>query len=259
MDIKEKLSQDDLALLNTNKAYRLLISQKNPDIEKVLEFLRYERRKKELQIELIKMQSWVVRRNKRIMIIFEGREMAGKGSAILTFAQHLNPRNMRIVALPAPTPIQKRQWYFRRYIQAFPLPGEIVFFDRSWYNRAIVEPVNGFCSRSKYNRFMSEVNPFEEMIMNDGIQLIKFYFSIDKEEQAKRLKEVKKDPLKKWKISEVDLNSLDLYDKYTEYKEKMFEVTDRNNSPWIKIDANSAYHARIKAMEYVLDQVMYST
>lgn len=256
---KLQLTEEDIDLLNTNKAYRRILAEKNPDILQILRRLKYERKLRELQIELIKMQSWVVRRKKRLMILFEGREMAGKGSAILSFAQHLNPRNMRIVALPAPGPIQKRQWYFRRYIQAFPLPGEIVFFDRSWYNRAIVEPANKFCTKSKYNKFMSEVNPFEEMIMNDGIQLFKFYFSISKEEQAKRLKEVKKNPLKKWRISKVDLDALDLWDEYTKYKEKMFEVTDRNNSPWIKINADDAYVARIEAIEYILKHVMYAS
>ncbi len=132
-----------------------------------------------------------------------------------------------------------------------------MFFDRSWYNRAMIEPVNGFCSNAKYNKFMSEVNPFEEMIMNDGIQLIKFYFSITKEEQERRLEIVKKDPLKKWKLSKVDLSALDLWDQYTEYKEKMFDATNRNNSPWIMIDANDPFKARTEAMEYVLDQVMY--
>jgi polyphosphate kinase 2 len=250
-------TKEELELLNSGRAYRLMLSKKQVDVPAILRTLKYEKRKKELQIELIKMQNWVVTRNKRIMILFEGREMAGKGSAILEFAEHLNPRNMRIVALPKPSVIQKRQWYFKRYIQEFPLPGEIVFFDRSWYNRAMIEPVNGFCSKSKYNKFMSEVNPFEEMIMNDGIILIKFYFSISKKEQAKRLKEVKDNPLKKWRISQVDLKALDYWDKYTEYKEKMFEVTDRNNSPWIKIEADDAYQARILAMEYVLSQVMY--
>ena len=252
-----KFTKSDLESLNSNKAYSMILSQKNPDIPGILKQIKYEKRKTELQIELIKMQNWIVTRNKRLMIIFEGRELAGKGSAILEFAEHLNPRNMRIVALPAPTPRQKRQWYFRRYIQEFPQPGEVVFFDRSWYNRAMIEPVNGFCTKSKYNKFMLEVNPFEEMIMNDGIQLIKFYFSISKEEQKRRLDLVKKNPLKKWTISKVDLDSLKLWDKYTEYKERMFEITDRNNSPWIKIEADDALSARIQSMEYVLSQVMY--
>lgn len=252
------LSQEDLNLLNSGKGYRYLLESKHPDVEQVLRRIKFEKRTKELQIELIKMQTWIAKRHKRLMILFEGRELAGKGSAILTFAQHLNPRNMRIVALPKPNQIERRQWYFRRYIREFPQPGEIVFFDRSWYNRAIVEPVNKFCSTGKYNKFMNEVNSFEEMLMNDGIHLIKFYFSISKEEQIRRLKFVKNNPLKKWKVSQVDLDSIKLWDDYTAYKEKMFEVTDRNNSPWIKIDANDAYKARLQAMEYVLSQVMYA-
>ena len=164
---------------------------------------------------------------------------------------------MRMVALPEPTIMQKRQWYFRRYIREFPLPGEIAFFDRSWYNRAIVEPVNKFCSKNQYKKFISEVNSFEEMIMNDGIQLIKFYFSINKKEQERRLKEVKKNPLKKWKISKLDLKALDLWDDYTFYKEEMFKTTNRNNAPWVVLDANNSLQARLKAMQYVLDQVIY--
>jgi len=251
------LREQDMMLLNSKKGYRFILNQKNPDISEVLLRLHFEKRKKELQIEMIKMQAWIVKRRKRLIIVFEGREMAGKGSAILQFAQHLNPRNMKMVALPKPTIMQKRQWYFRRYIREFPKPGEIVFFDRSWYNRAMVEPVNGFCSKSKYNKFMNDVNPFEEMIMNDGIHLIKFYFSISKKEQKRRLDLVRNNPLKKWRLSEVDENALNLWDKYTEYKEKMLEVTNRNNSPWVIIDANNPYKARIEAMEYVLSQVMY--
>ena len=252
-----KYTKEELTLLNSKKGYELLISAKKPDIEDILRRLRYEKKKKELQIELLRMQNWVVERQKRVMILFEGRELAGKGSAILEISQHLNPRNMRIVALPKPNALQKRQWYFRRYVQEFPMPGEIVFFDRSWYNRAMIEPVNGFCTRNKYNRFLSEVNPFEEMIMNDGVQLMKLYFSISKEEQERRLKSVVKNPLKKWKISSVDRNSIKFYDEYTWYKERMFEITNRNNSPWKVINANDSYSARIEAMEYILSQAIY--
>lgn len=256
-DVNE-FSGKDLELLNSKQAYKYFLLEDRPDANKILRRLKNEKRVMELQIELIKMQTWIANRKRRLMILFEGREMAGKGSAVLTFSEHLNPRNMRIVALPKPTPIQNRQWYFRRYIQEFPNPGEIVFFDRSWYNRAMVEPVNKFCTKSKYNKFMAEVNSLEEMVMNDGIQLIKFYFSISKEEQIKRLENVQKNPLKKWKVSKVDLESIALWDEYTKYKEKMFEVTDRNNSPWIKIEADDMMQARIQAMEYVLSQVMYT-
>ena len=251
------LSKADIDLLNSNKSYRYLLRESNPDYNQVLRRIKYEKRIKELQIELIKMQSWIVRRNKRLMVLFEGRDFAGKGSAIRKFAEHLNPRNMRSIALPKPTLVEKRQWYFRRYIKEFPMPGEIVFFDRSWYNRAIIEPVNGFCSKNKYGKFMNEVNSFEEMIMNDGIQMIKFYFSISKEEQKRRIQVVKNNPLKKWKLTELDLKAQKLWDVYTDYKIKMFEVTDRNNSPWIKIDADDYYTARIEAMEYVLSQIIY--
>jgi len=247
----------ELEILNSNKAFRKLLKDPVLDYKKTLESLKYESKVTKLQIELIKMQSWIAKRNKRLIVIFEGRDFAGKGGAIRQFAQHLNPRNMRMVALPVPTIMQKKQWYFRRYVREFPLPGEIVFFDRSWYNRAIVEPVNKFCSKNKYKKFMSDVNPFEEMIMNDGIQLIKFYFSINKDEQIRRLKEVRRNPLKKWKISKLDLKALDLWDDYTHYKEEMFKVTNRNNSPWVILDANDSLNARLEAMQYVLDQVLY--
>ena len=255
MQIVEKINKGDLDLLNSKRGLKYLLSQEKPDYKKVLERLKYERRLKELQIELIKMQTWVVKRNKRVMIVFEGRDFAGKGGTIKKFSEHLNPRNMRSVALPKPTIMQKRQWYFRRYIEEFPLPGEIVFFDRSWYNRAMVEPVNKFCSKKQYNQFMNEVNPFEEMLINDGIELIKFYFSISKKELKKRLKDVESNPLKEWKLSPIDLKAVDLWDEYTIYKERMMKETNRNNSPWIVINANNVEKAHIQAMEYVLAQV----
>ena len=257
MKIAEAINKEDLDLLNSNKGLKYLLSRKEIDYKSVLEKLKYERRIKELQIELIKMQTWVVKGNKRVMIVFEGRDFAGKGGAIKKFSEHLNPRNMRSVALPKPTVIEQRQWYFRRYIEEFPLPGEIVFFDRSWYNRAMVEPVNQFCSKKQYNRFMSEVNQFEEMLINDGIELIKFYFSISKNELKNRLKDVKSNPLKKWKLSPIDFKAIDLWDEYTMYKERMMEQTNRSNSPWIVIDANNVQKAHLRSMEYVLSHVNY--
>ncbi|MEQ9064613.1 MAG: polyphosphate kinase 2 [Vicingaceae bacterium] len=252
-----ELSAEDLDLLNSKKGLKYLLRQKDLNYKEVVENIRYEKRIKELQIELIKMQSWIVQRNKRVLVIFEGRDFAGKGGAVRKFSEHLNPRNMRSIALPKPSASQKRQWYFRRYIREFPLPGEIAFFDRSWYNRAMVEPVNGFCSKNQYNRFMSEVNQFEEMIMNDGIELIKFYFSISKSELKRRLQEVKQNPLKKWKLHALDFKAIELWDKYTSYKEAMLEKTHRNNSPWVIVDANDIKKAHIESMEHVLSQVIY--
>lgn len=251
------ISKKDLDLINSKKGIKYMLFEKEVDHRKVIDRIKYENRVRELQVELIKLQAWVVKRNKRVMIIVEGRDFAGKGGAIKKFAEHLNPRNMRSVALPKPTPIQKRQWYFKRYVEEFPLPGEIVFYDRSWYNRAMVEPVNKFCSKNKYKKFMNEVNQFEEMIMNDGIELIKFYFSITKSELEFRLKKIKSDPLKNWKISSVDKNAIDKWDEYTSYKDKMMEVTNRNNSPWVIIDANNMQKAHISAMEHVLSQIIY--
>ena len=254
---KYKIGKKDLDILNSNRAFRYMIEQDDLDIQEVLTQIKYEKRIKELQIELIKLQNWIVERQKRVMILFEGRDFAGKGGAIRIFSEHLNPRNMRSVALPRPTAIQKRQWYFRRYIKEFPQPGEIVFFDRSWYNRAIVEPVNRFCSKNQYNKFMMEVNQFEEMIMNDGIELIKFYFSISRDELKTRLKAVQNNPLRKWQVSTLDIKAIDLWDQYTEYKEKMMDHTDRNNSPWIIIDANDSRKAHVESMEYVLKHIMF--
>ena len=257
MQNAEHINKEDLDLLNSNRGLKYLLSQNEINYKRVLEKLKYECRIKELQIELIKMQTWVVKGNKRVMIIFEGRDFAGKGGAIKKFSEHLNPRNMSSVALPKPTVTQKRQWYFRRYIEEFPLPGEIVFFDRSWYNRAMVEPVNQFCSKKQYHKFMSEVNPFEEMLINDGIELIKFYFSISKNELKKRLNDVQSNPLKKWKLSPIDFKAIHLWDEYTMYKERMMEHTNRNNSPWVVIDADNVQNAHLRSMEYVLSRVNY--
>ena len=181
-----------------------------------------------------------------------------KGGAIRRIAAHINPRHYRIVALPKPTPEEEGQWYFQRYVNRLPKPGEIVFFDRSWYNRAIVEPVNGFCTQKEYETFMGQVNAFEQMIIESGTYLIKFYFSITKAEQASRFKDIKKDPLKKWKMTPVDERAQELWNEYTAYKKKMFAQTNLPTSPWVIIDANRKTFARIEATEYVLKTIPYN-
>lgn len=251
-------SDKDLKLLNSNKAIRLMLQQGdeiNP--EKVLRYVKYERSLEELQVELIKMQQWVIEHGKRVCLLFEGRDAAGKGGAIRRVTHHLNPRNYRVVALPKPTDQERGQWYFQRYINKLPNPGEIVLFDRSWYNRAVVEPVNGFCTEEEYERFMSEVNNFEQMITNDGMILIKFYFSITKSEQERRFNDIASNPLKRWKMSPVDAQAQELWDLYTEYKERMFEHTDTENSPWTILKANRKTVARVEVIKHLLASVPY--
>ena len=177
-----------------------MLKSEEIDIEKALRYARYEDRLKKFQSKMVDLLHWVNTEEKRVVIIFEGRDAAGKGGAIRRMTHNLNPRLINIVALPRPTEVEMGQWYFQRYVKNLPDPGEMVFFDRSWYNRAVVEPVNGFCTAEQYDRFMDEVNDFERMIINDGIILLKLYFSITREEQRKRFEEIRKDPLKKMEI-----------------------------------------------------------
>ncbi len=211
-----------------------------------------------LQIEMVKMQKWAQETNQRIAILFEGRDSAGKGGAIMRFVRFINPRGYRIVALPKPTEIEKGQWYFQRYIKELPNPGEIVFFDRSWYNRAVVEPVMGFCTEEQYNTFISDTVSLEKMLIKDGVQIFKFWFSIDFEEQKKRLHERKTDPLKQWKLSTVDMQAEMKWDDYTHYKTLMFEKTSWEGCPWVTIIGNHKEKARLEAMRYVLNNLAYT-
>ncbi len=229
--------------------------QVNP--KKALRFAKGEFEVEHLQIELIKLQHWVIKNKKRVCILFEGRDAAGKGGAIRRITHHLNPRHYKVIALPKPTNVERGQWYFQRYIQNLPIPGQITFFDRSWYNRAVVEPVNGFCTEKEYDRFMNEVNNFEEMITADGMILIKFYISIDKKEQHDRLEEIKANPLKQWKLTPVDLKAQDLWEKYTYYKEQMFSRTNTSRNPWMIVEANRKITARIKVMRHILKTIPY--
>ena len=199
----------------------------------------------------------MIENNQRVCILFEGRDAAGKGGAIRRLTHHLNPRNYRVVALPKPTEQERGQWYFQRYINALPNPGEMVMFDRSWYNRAVVEPVNGFCTQEEYERFMSEVNHFETMITNDNIILIKLYFSISKKEQQRRFDEIRRNPLKRWKMSPVDDRAQELWEVYTEYRKRMFEHTDTEANPWVVFKADRKTQARIKAIQHVLATIPY--
>ena len=210
-----------------------------------------------LQTEMVRMQNWLIENRKRLIILFEGRDSAGKGGAIMRFIRYINPRFYRVVALNKPTDDEKEQWYFQRYITHFPKPGEIIFFDRSWYNRAVVESVMGFCTEAQYKLFMKQVIQFEDMIIEDGIMLIKLWFSIDQHEQTKRLEERKSNPLISWKLSSVDLQAQLKWDDYTFYKEKMFLETGTEKSPWVVIKGNNKDIARKEAIRYVLNSVQY--
>jgi len=257
---KEKninFSKKDLKLLNKNKALIDLISKDNTTLTKTLRYVRFERELKKLQVEMIKLQNWNSEKNKKIIIVFEGRDSAGKGGAIRRAIQNLNPRKLKVVALPKPTKTEQGQWYFQRYVEHFPRNGDIVFFDRSWYNRAVVEPVNGFCSAEQYENFMGYVNDFEKMITDDNIILLKLYFSISKETQKKRFNEIKNSPLKKWKFTEVDSKAQDFWDEYTKYKDKMFKKTNTKVAPWNIILADRKTDARISAIKLVLDNIPY--
>lgn len=252
-----QLSPEDLGRLNTNKGLLHLLKAKDIRVREVLEEIKYEEELVKLQIELVKLQRWVQNTNKRVVVIFEGRDAAGKGGTIRRFTEHLNPRAMRVVALPKPTEAEKGQWYFQRYTVQLPNPGEIVFFDRSWYNRAVVEPVNGFCTKTEYNRFIQQVPEFEHMLYEDGITLIKFWFSISKEEQEKRFESRKVNPLKQWKLSPIDETAQDKWDLYTHYKEEMFSKTHTSYSPWILVKANNKLRARLESIRYVLNLLPY--
>ncbi len=252
-----KLTEEELTQINTKKALRELLLSKNIDISKTLYKLKYEQELEKLQIELVKLQRSVQLKGRRIAIIFEGRDAAGKGGSIRRFIEHLNPRTARVVALSKPTEIEKGQWYFQRYSQALPNPGEIVFFDRSWYNRAVVEPVMGFCTDRQYEIFMQQVPEFEHMLYEDGVEVIKFWFSISKETQAERFDARRTDPLKQWKISPVDEKAQENWEKYSKFKEEMFSKTHTSYSPWIIVKANDKKKARLESMRYVLSILSY--
>jgi len=253
----EYILLEDLKKLKSIKRLAKLIRRKNQTVELILNRLEYEDKLDNLQVELVKMQRWIQENNKRIVVLFEGRDAAGKGGAIRRFIEHLSPRGYKVVALPKPTEEEKGQWYFQRYIRELPNEGQIVFFDRSWYNRAVVEPVNGFCTDDEYERFMKQVTEFEHMLNESGIILIKLYFSIKKDEQAKRFKKRKTNPLKQWKLSPIDQKAQDLWDKYTLYKKKMFKGSHTIENPWIIIKANDKKNARLESIKYVLNSVPY--
>jgi len=228
--------------------YRNLLSRKS-----------YERQKYGLQVELLKLQAWVKDTGQKVIILFEGRDAAGKGGTIKRFMEHMNPRGARVVALSKPSEAERGQWYFQRYVQHLPTAGEIVFFDRSWYNRAGVERVMGFCTDEEYREFMRQAPEFERNLVRSGIHLFKFWFSVSQNEQRRRFRERQAHPLKQWKLSPIDTASLDKWGDYTRAKESMFFHTDTADSPWTVIKSDCKKRARINALRYLLHSLPYTS
>jgi polyphosphate kinase 2 len=217
----------------------------------------YDRVKRLLQIELLKLQNWIKESGERLVVLFEGRDAAGKGGTIKRFMEHLNPRGASVVALEKPSERESTQWYFQRYVSHLPSAGEIVLFDRSWYNRAGVERVMGFCSRADYLEFMRQAPELERMLVRSGIRLVKFWFSVSQDEQRTRFVIRQVDPVRQWKLSPMDIASLDKWDEYTEAKEAMFFYTDTADAPWTVIKSNDKKRARCEAMRHVLSLFPY--
>jgi len=267
-------TDDSLAMLKgLLKEQRMVMSEQapNPDEELVKDWrggtypyrnlmLRrnYERQKYRLQVELLKLQAWVKDTGQKVVILFEGRDAAGKGGTIKRFMEHLNPRGARVVALEKPSEIERGQWYFQRYVEHLPTNGEIVLFDRSWYNRSGVERVMGFCSEQEYVEFVRQAPEFERMLARNGTHVIKFWFSVSREEQRRRFGERKVHPLKQWKLSPIDVASLDKWDDYTKAKEAMFFHTDTADAPWTVIKSNCKKRARLNALRYILHKLPYT-
>jgi len=257
MEINDQLSLEEFQKASNQTDLITLIKDKGIDKAKVFAKIEYEKELEQLQIEMVKLQQWANKTKQRIAIIFEGRDAAGKGGSIRRFMEHLNPRSMRLVALNKPTEVEQGQWYFRRYIKHLPNPGEIVLFDRSWYNRAVVEPVMGFCTDDQYDQFMVQVPEFEHMLREDGVRIIKLWFSITKDEQMKRFDARLENPVKRWKFSPVDKKGQELWERYSFYKRQMFSKTHTTYSPWITVETNIKYTARLESLRYVLSQFKY--
>jgi polyphosphate kinase 2 len=225
--------------------------------KKAVKKYRQEQELKPYQAELIKLQQYLEKSNKRMIILFEGRDAAGKGGTIRRIVRYMNEKHYRVVALGKPSDVQKTQWYFQRYVEQFPRGGEVVIFDRSWYNRAMVEPVFGFCTQEEYEIFMEEVQIFEKALVMEGTILVKIYLSISKEEQAKRFEKRKTDPLRQWKLSEIDLQAQDKWDEFTEMKYKMLKATHTHYAPWVVIRSDNKHLTRLNAMKVILNSVDY--
>ncbi|WP_172836319.1 polyphosphate kinase 2 [Microlunatus soli] len=249
--------EDDDPILRTVDGTIIDTWRENYPYSERIDTATYEAQKRLLQIELLKLQTQIRETGDRIVILFEGRDAAGKGGTIKRFTEHLNPRHAHVVALEKPTDRESRQWYFQRYIQHLPARGEMTLFDRSWYNRAGVERVMGFCTAQEYQAFLQQVPVFEQLLVSEGIHLIKFWFSVSQSEQSTRFLIRQIDPVRQWKLSPMDLASLDKWDDYTAAKVDMFAATDTEYAPWTVLKSNDKKRARLNAMRYVLDRFDY--
>ena len=264
-------SQDDIQALKEALLQREVVASEHPDDElatgwrdggypyrHLMTRKNYEKHKYHLQVELLKLQNWVKETGQKVVILFEGRDAAGKGGTIKRFMEHLNPRGAHVVALEKPSDTERGQWYFQRYVQHLPTAGEIALFDRSWYNRAGVERVMGFCNDTEYEEFMRQTPEFERTLVRSGVHLIKFWFSVSRPEQQRRFKERESHPLKQWKLSPIDLASLDKWDDYTKAKEAMFFYTDTADAPWTVIKSDCKKRARLNALRHILHKIPYT-
>ena len=269
--VVEGASPDDIEALKQALLEREVAASEHPDEElapgwreggypyrHLMTRRNYEKQKYHLQVELLKLQAWVKETGQKVVILFEGRDAAGKGGTIKRFMEHLNPRGAHVVALEKPSDNERGQWYFQRYVQHLPTAGEIALFDRSWYNRAGVERVMGFCTDAEYEEFMRQTPEFERTLVRSGVHLIKFWFSVSRPEQRRRFKERETHPLKQWKLSPIDLASLDKWDDYTKAKEAMFFHTDTADAPWTVIKSDCKKRARLNALRYILHKLPYT-
>jgi polyphosphate kinase 2 len=255
----EELSTKELELLRTEKGLETLVRESgSKSLKAVMDKLAYKKTLKALQVELVKMQQWVVSEKKRLVLIYEGRDAAGKGGAIKRFTQHLMPRAARVVALGKPSDRERNEWYFQRYTRQLPCKGEIVLFDRSWYNRAVVEPVMEFCTEEQYNKHMEQIPVYERMLDDEGIIVVKFWFAVSKEEQAERLQARASDPLKQRKLSPVDQKAQEYWARYTHYVDHMIRMTHHEFCPWVIINGNNKHKARLESIRYVLNLLPYA-
>lgn len=250
-------SAEQLESIKTRKELVALSKIEGINLKKSIKRAKYEEELKLLQTELSLLLEYIEKKKLRVAVIFEGRDAAGKGGSIKRFVEYLNPNSSGVVALSKPTEVETGQWYFQRYIEELPNSGQIKFFDRSWYNRAVVEPVMGFCTEKQYETFMRQVPNFEHMLYEDGIMVIKFWFDISREEQQKRFDSRLGNPLKEWKFSPVDLKGQELWDKFTEYKEAMFTETHTSYCPWLVVETNDKEEARLESLRYVLSRFKY--
>jgi len=261
MPVKKAIGTPELGIVETMEipkdSVQMQFEQSTYPYKDKMKKAVYEAEKAKLQVELLKVQQWVMETGQKVVILFEGRDAAGKGGTIKRFTEHLNPRAARVVALNKPSERERSQWYYQRYIEQLPSAGEIVFFDRSWYNRAGVERVMDFCTPAEYLEFMRQTPDLERMITRSGVRLFKYWFSVTQEEQRRRFESREHDPLKQWKLSPIDRASLDKWDDYTEAKEAMFFYTNTADAPWTIIKSNDKKRARLNTMRHFLSQLPY--